>query len=124
MQKFILGAAVSAACLIPAFAGPNTGGSTDPAKSAYQGYCSFSIPANNDVGSCIISTVPAGKRLVIEHASAYCNLAPGSDVALALITGVVNNPPQQGAVHIPMSKPVTITTYAISQGSLRARAYI
>jgi hypothetical protein len=37
----------------------------------------FSIAPNNSIGGAELLTVPAGKRLVIEHASGQCIVAPG-----------------------------------------------
>jgi hypothetical protein len=57
----------------------------NPARSAVQASCTTSWLNANLGSNCELMTVPAGKRLVVEHASAYCYTQGTDFISLAFI---------------------------------------
>jgi hypothetical protein len=56
-----------------------------PALAPFRGTISFTLPALNGNGG-LLTTVPAGKRLVIEHVSYSAGLPTGQQVVYAALT--------------------------------------
>ena len=80
----LLGLALSVLSIVQA--APPSGGGESPDKTGIHAGASFGFSGFNGQGSGgIIYTVPAGKRLVIETATALCAVAPTEKVYRAYI---------------------------------------
>ena len=70
---------------------PSVSDADNPARQPFQAVVTGVLSASGDTGNVPITTVPAGKRLIIEHVSVFCFAQTGQRIFLASIGVALQN---------------------------------